>query len=134
MSSSPLSRTVTVRNPEGLHLRPANMLVAIANQFQADLWLGNQADQVDCRSILSLVTLGAAEGTELTLRADGSDAKVALDVITHFFESGFAGDSDGFDGDESDGDGVTNAGLVTDVGSASDASSVADAREVADGS
>ncbi len=92
MSSSPLTRTVTVRNPDGLHLRPAGALVAIANQFEAELWLSNNADQVDCRSILSIVTLGAADGKQLTLSAKGTDAQAAIEAIASFFESGFVMD------------------------------------------
>ena len=44
---------------------------------------------VDCKSILSLLTLGAAQGTVLTVSADGSDADDALKAITELFEAGF---------------------------------------------
>ena len=89
MSPSPLTRTVTIRNFEGLHLRPSRVLVLLANLFEAEIFLSNNADQVDCRSILSIVTLGATDGTELTLSASGADAEAAIEVISDFFESGF---------------------------------------------
>lgn len=87
--NKPLSRTVIVRNVQGLHARPADMLVRMANQFESTILIGRGGEFVDCKSILSLLTLGAAEGTELSLSAEGDDAKTALDSIEALFESGF---------------------------------------------
>ena len=89
MNMSPLSRTVTVRNPEGLHARPADLLVREASKFQSTILIGKNGELVDCKSILSLLTLGAAQGTELLISAEGDDAKVALDSIVELFEAGF---------------------------------------------
>lgn len=89
MSNSPLSRTVTVRNPQGLHARPADLLVRMASKFESTILIGKDGELVDCKSILSLLTLGASQGTELSLTADGSDAQDALDSIVHLFEVGF---------------------------------------------
>ena len=85
----PLSRTVTVRNPEGLHARPANLLVDLASKFASNILIEKDGELVDCKSILSLLTLGAAQGTELSLTAEGSDAAAALDSIGELFEAGF---------------------------------------------
>ncbi len=90
MSQKPTNRTVTVINPEGLHARPADLVVRAANQFQATIRIQKGSEQVDCKSILSLLTLGAAQGTELTLSAEGSDAQQAIDALCQLFESGFA--------------------------------------------
>lgn len=89
MNKTPLSRTVTVRNPQGLHARPADMLVRLASKFQSTILIGKDGELVDCKSILSLLTLGAGEGTELSLSADGSDAAEAIESIAHLFEVGF---------------------------------------------
>src|SRR6056297_3682283 len=89
MNKAPLSRTVTVRNPEGLHARPADMLVRTANKFGSTIMIGKDNELVDCKSILSLLTLGATQGTKLTLTADGNDASDALDSIAALFEAGF---------------------------------------------
>ena len=51
--------------------------------------IGKDSELVDCKSILSLLTLGAAEGTELSLSAEGGDADQALQSISELFESGF---------------------------------------------
>jgi len=87
--SKTVSRTVTVCNPEGLHARPADLLVRTANRFESKIWIGRGGEQVDCKSILSLLTLGAAEGTELSLLAEGADADAAVESIEQLFLSGF---------------------------------------------
>ena len=90
MSNSPLTRTVTVLNETGLHARPAHLLVELASQFESSIMIGKGSEFVDCKSILSLLTLGAAKDTELSLRADGADAAQALQSIAELFASSFA--------------------------------------------
>jgi len=89
MNKAPLRRTVTVINPQGLHARPADMLVRTASKFVAEIMIGKDSELVDCKSILSLLTLGASKGTELTLTANGDDAEDALQSIAQLFEAGF---------------------------------------------
>ncbi len=88
-NSPPLERTVHVINPQGLHARPADLLVRCADGFESTILLQKGAEQVDCRSILSLLTLGATEGTELKLTAQGQDAENALAAISELFRQGF---------------------------------------------
>ena len=89
MTNTPLHRTVTVRNAQGLHARPADMLVRMANQFESNIQIGKHGEWVDCKSILSILTLGAAQGTELSVSAEGADAQDALQSIVDLFEAGF---------------------------------------------
>ena len=89
MNKTPLTRTVTVRNPQGLHARPADILVRKASLYQSIILIGRDGELVDCKSILSLLTLGAAQGTVLSVSADGEDAEEALESITQLFETGF---------------------------------------------
>ncbi|TWU34555.1 Phosphocarrier protein HPr [Novipirellula aureliae] len=88
-NDSSLSTVVVVRNPQGLHARPADMLVRLANQFDSTIKIGKGSEHVDCKSILSLLTLGAAAGTELSISAFGSDADAAIQAIVELFEAGF---------------------------------------------
>ena len=89
MNKTPQARTVTVRNPEGLHARPADLLVQMASKFESKILIGKDGEMVDCKSILSLLTLGAAQGMELSLSADGVDATQALESIVQLFEAEF---------------------------------------------
>ena len=88
MSNSPLTRTVTVRNPQGLHARPADLLVRTASKYQSTILIGKDGELVDCKSILSLLTLGAGQGTVLSISADGQDAADAMQSIVQLFEAG----------------------------------------------
>jgi len=89
MSSAVITRTVVVRNPQGLHARPADLLVREASRYQADISLEKDGYRVDCKSILSLLTLGAQCGTEMSLFAEGDDAENAVAMIAELFENGF---------------------------------------------
>ena len=89
MSNSPLTRTVTVRNPQGLHARPADLLVRTASKYQSTILIGKDGELVDCKSILSLLTLGAGQGTVLSISADGQDAADAIESIAQLFDAGF---------------------------------------------
>ncbi len=89
MSSAVIIRTVVVRNPQGLHARPADLLVREASRYQADITLEKDGYRVDCKSILSLLTLGAECGTEMSLYAEGADAEAAVATIAELFENGF---------------------------------------------
>jgi len=88
-AQSEIQRTVRVINPQGLHARPADLLVRCADGFESKILVNKGSEQVDCRSILSLLTLGATEGTELKLTAQGHDAENALAAISELFELGF---------------------------------------------
>ncbi len=89
MSNQPLRRTVVVSNPQGLHMRPARLLVEQAALFQAKITLWKDEEPADCESFLSLMTLGAECGTELCLTVEGSDAEQAVEAIVKLFDNGF---------------------------------------------
>ncbi|MCM2371318.1 HPr family phosphocarrier protein [Aporhodopirellula aestuarii] len=84
-----LQKTVVIINPQGLHARPADLVVRCAEGFDSTIMIQKGSEKVDCRSILSLLTLGATEGTELQLTAQGHDAEAALAAIGELFELGF---------------------------------------------
>jgi phosphotransferase system HPr (HPr) family protein len=89
MSSTIITRIVTVRNSQGLHARPADLLVREASRHNASISLEKSGHRVDCKSILSLLTLGAECGTEMSLTAEGVDAEQAVTMIAELFECGF---------------------------------------------
>jgi phosphotransferase system HPr (HPr) family protein len=70
-------------------MRPADKLVRAASSFQCQIELERAGQIADCRSILSLLTLGATEGSELILRAQGPDADAAMRTICQLFENQF---------------------------------------------
>ena len=69
-----------------LHARPAAQFVKIAESFSAEIWITKDGMRVNGKSILSLLTLAAEEGCELTLEAEGPDEKEALEALRGLLE------------------------------------------------
>ncbi|HQT80033.1 MAG TPA: HPr family phosphocarrier protein [Rhodopila sp.] len=84
-----LSRTVTIVNKRGLHARAAARFVTLAERFGASVDVLRDGQVVPARSIMGLMMLGAARGSEIELRAEGWDAKEALDALAALVEAGF---------------------------------------------
>lgn len=86
-----LSLRVRVVNPLGLHARAAAVLVRRAGEFQSEIKIRRIDNQVvaDAKSILSVLTLAAAQGTDLELEVDGADEKAAGREIEEIFTKGF---------------------------------------------
>ncbi|HWK91160.1 MAG TPA: dihydroxyacetone kinase phosphoryl donor subunit DhaM [Luteimicrobium sp.] len=80
-----LRRTVTIRNPLGLHARPAAELARTASGFDAEVTVGG----VEAASVLELMALGATGGQEVEVTARGPEADAALDAVTGAIEGGF---------------------------------------------
>jgi phosphocarrier protein HPr len=89
MSNSPVKRVVVVPNKQGMHARPAEMFVRRAQQFKAKVEIVHDNFRVEAKSIMNLLMLGAAQGTELTLEAEGDDAQEALDALAEVIEKEF---------------------------------------------
>ena len=79
------SRTVTVRNPLGLHARPA----ALVSRKVAELGAAVTIDGVDASSVLQLMALGATQGRELRVEATGDRGAEAVTTVVEMIESGF---------------------------------------------
>jgi phosphotransferase system HPr (HPr) family protein len=90
MSEVNLTRTVVVANSQGLHARPANLIMKLASQYQSRIELVKGNERVDGKSILEILTLGAEPGTSLVIEAAGPDAEAALDALAELFASEFA--------------------------------------------
>ncbi len=89
MSGEALSRTVTICNKRGLHARAAARFVTLAERFGASVDVLRDGQTVSARSIMGLMMLGAGPGAALELRAEGWDAKEAIDALAALVESGF---------------------------------------------
>ena len=82
---------VKVVNPLGLHARAAAVLVRLAGTFQSEIKLkrGDNKVVADAKSILSVLTLAAAQGTELEVNVIGEDENKAVKEIKEIFIKGF---------------------------------------------
>ncbi|MBN8888915.1 MAG: serine kinase [Rhodospirillales bacterium 70-18] len=84
-----LSRTLTICNKRGLHARAAAKFVTLAERFGAAVDVLKDGQSVSARSIMGLMMLGAGQGSTIELRAEGWDAKEAIDALAALVESGF---------------------------------------------
>jgi phosphocarrier protein HPr len=83
-----ISCTVTILNPLGLHARAAARFVRMASQFESSIRIARDTRVMDGKSILGILLLAAARGTELTVSADGVDEVAALDALAELVRSG----------------------------------------------
>lgn len=84
-----LKRDVVICNRRGLHARAAAKFVALAERFGAQVDVLKDGQEISARSIMGLMMLGAGQGSTISLRAEGWDAKEAMDALTALVEAGF---------------------------------------------
>ena len=82
-------KAVKLMNPQGFHARPAHLFVKLASQFQAQVEILKGNEVINGKNILDLLTMGAGNGTTLTLRASGPDAENAVNALAQLVEGGF---------------------------------------------
>lgn len=88
-SATIITRTLTICNKRGLHARAAAKFVTLAERFGASVDVVKDGQNVSARSIMGLMMLGAGQGSKIELRAEGWDAKEALDALSNLVEAGF---------------------------------------------
>jgi len=79
--------TVTLTNRYGLHMRPAKRVMELANGFRCDVDLVANGQEVDAKSILGIIGLGAECGDEVTVRARGPQATEAAEALGELLSS-----------------------------------------------
>ena len=80
---------VTITNPLGMHARAAAKFVHTAGRFTAHIKVARGDREVDGKSIMGLLLLAAAQGTSVTLSADGVDEIDAIATLRALIERGF---------------------------------------------
>ena len=81
MSQGIEQRTCLITNRLGLHARAAAKFVRMAQSFDAEIWVIRNGTRVSGVSILGLMMLAAAPGTELSLEAEGQEAGQAVEAL-----------------------------------------------------
>ncbi|MFW5718325.1 MAG: HPr family phosphocarrier protein [Spirochaetota bacterium] len=65
------------------------MIVQTASRYDSRIMLGKDNDEINAKSIMGIITLGAGYDTVLTLRVEGSDEQEAADALATLFENRF---------------------------------------------
>ena len=89
LGAEAISRVIKIANKRGLHARAAAKFVTLAEKFGASVDVVRDSQCVSARSIMGLMMLGAGQGSLIELRAEGWDAKEALDALAALVEAGF---------------------------------------------
>ena len=84
-----LTEVMAVVNSMCLHARPAAKLVQTVLQFESDVQINVNGQRVNAKSIMGLLTLAAAQGTRMTVTAQGPDADQAMQAVRELIASGF---------------------------------------------
>lgn len=77
---------VEIKNTDGLHMRPAMQFVDIANRFDCEITVSNGENSVEGKSIMQMSMLAATCGTKLKIKAEGADAKQAINALRELVE------------------------------------------------
>ena len=89
MAEERAERTCLVRNKMGLHARPAALIVQTANKFPCDVILLKDGQEVNAKSIMGVLMLAAAKGSEILVRAEGEQASACVEALDQLFLKGF---------------------------------------------
>ena len=82
-------QTITIANRAGIHARPAALLVQTTKDFKCNIYFEKSNDRINAKSIMGIITLGAAYGTAIRIIADGEDEEAAVKTLVRLFESKF---------------------------------------------
>ena len=85
-----ITRTVVVTNREGIHARAAALIAELARRFDSEMLIIKDCERVKATDVLQILSLGAVQGTQLSLEAIGHDAEEALDALVQLFAGDFS--------------------------------------------
>lgn len=81
--------TVKLLNKVGLHARPAALFVQTANKFKSNIVIEREGKEVDAKSILNVLSIGAEYGSVITIKADGDDGEMAVKTLSELVKNKF---------------------------------------------
>ncbi len=86
-----IRKTLRIKSELGLHARAAAKLVKLTSEFESDIKLSrlNAEEQVDAKSILGILLMAAAKGTEIEVMTDGKDEEVAMEAVLQLVNNRF---------------------------------------------
>ncbi len=79
-----IKKKIKIKNPQGLHARPASIFVRIASRFESDVTVKKGAEKVNGKSIMGLLVLAANQGSTIEIEVSGPDAEQAMNELEYF--------------------------------------------------
>ncbi len=84
-----VSTTVTIKNEQGLHMRPAGIFAKEMAAFNSDINIVFNGKKLNAKSVMNIIAGCIKCGSEITLECEGDDEQAALDKALELIESGF---------------------------------------------
>lgn len=84
-----VEKTLDIQNELGMHARAATKFVQLANHYQSEVTVEKDGQQVNGKSIMGVLLLAAARGSQITVRCDGGDAAEALMALAALINDKF---------------------------------------------
>jgi len=81
--------TVRIANKSGLHARSAATFVQLANKFQSQVKVKKDEIEVNGKSILGMMMLGAVYGSKITIKVSGLDEEMAMEGLKNLIKNKF---------------------------------------------
>ncbi len=82
-----VEKKIVIKNKTGLHARPATELVELSSKFESDVLIYTDEEEIDAKSIISVLSGGVFPGAEITLQVTGTDEDVASEKIIYLLEN-----------------------------------------------
>ncbi len=81
--------TYTITDPQGIHARPAGLLVKEAKKFESAISIFKGARKGDLKKIFTVMALGAKQGETVTVQVEGADEDAAAAAVETFLKENF---------------------------------------------
>ena len=82
-----VEKLFVVKNETGLHARPASLFVQKAAKYKSTIKVKKDGKEANAKSIISVLSLGASFGSEITIIADGPDAEEAVAALVELLDN-----------------------------------------------
>ncbi len=84
-----LRREIEIVNELGLHARASAKLTQLAGSYNSEVWMARNGQRVNAKSIMGVMMLAAAQGTNIEFEVNGPDEQAAMDAIVKLISNKF---------------------------------------------
>lgn len=89
MEGNVIKKKLVIQNELGIHVRPASLFARTAGKFNSAIMVRKGEQCVDGKSIMQLLMLGALQGAEIVVEAEGDDSDEAVAALEEVVQNNF---------------------------------------------
>jgi len=87
-----IQQEFTIQNKVGLHARPAAVFVQTAVKFKSNIIVEKDGKEINAKSIISVLSLGAEKGSKIIIKIEGEDEQEAMKALKELVHNNFGED------------------------------------------